>query len=120
MADNPIKFGTSGWRAIIADTFTFSNVRLASAAIAQHLMESSGHPQVVVGYDTRFLSERFAETAAETLSSHGVETYLCNEPAPTPALAHDIIHSQRQGGVNFTASHNPAEYNGLKFSGPDG
>lgn len=120
MADNPIKFGTSGWRAVIADTFTFPNVRLASAGIAQHLMESSSHPQVVVGYDTRFLSERFAETAADMLASHGVETYLCSEPVPTPALAHDIVHNQRQGGVNITASHNPPEYNGIKFSGPDG
>jgi alpha-D-glucose phosphate-specific phosphoglucomutase len=120
MADNPIKFGTSGWRGVIADTFTFPNVRLVSAAIAHHLMASSGHPRVVVGYDTRFLSDRFAETAAETLSSHGVETYLCSGPEPTPALAYDIVRNERQGGVNITASHNPAEYNGLKFSGPDG
>jgi alpha-D-glucose phosphate-specific phosphoglucomutase len=120
MVDNPIKFGTSGWRGVIADTFTFPNVRLVSAAIAHHLMAGSGHPRVVVGYDTRFLSDRFAETAAETLSSHGVETYLCGQPAPTPALALDIIRNERQGGVNITASHNPAEYNGLKFSGPDG
>jgi alpha-D-glucose phosphate-specific phosphoglucomutase len=120
VADNPIKFGTSGWRGVIADTFTFPNVRLVSAAIAYHLMASSGHPRVVVGYDTRFLSERFAETAGETLSSHGVETYLCSRPEPTPALAYEIIRNERQGGVNITASHNPAEYNGLKFSGPDG
>ncbi len=118
--DNPIKFGTSGWRGIIAEDFTFANVRLASSAIAHHLLAGSSSPQVVVGYDTRFLSDRFAETAAATLSSHGVTTYLCRRPEATPAIAHDIIHSQRQGGVNITASHNPAEYNGLKFSGPDG
>jgi len=120
VADNPIKFGTSGWRGIIAEDFTFANVRLASAAIAHHLLAHSGRPRVVVGYDTRFLSERFAETAADTLSSHGVETFLCGRAEPTPALAHEIIQRERQGGVNITASHNPAEYNGLKFSGADG
>jgi len=117
---NPIKFGTSGWRGIIAEEFTFANVRLASSAIAHHLLAESASPQVVVGYDTRFLSERFAATAADTLSSHGVATYLCERAEPTPAIAHDILHSHRQGGVNITASHNPAEYNGLKFSGTDG
>lgn len=117
---NPIKFGTSGWRGIIAEEFTFANVRLASSAIAHHLLKQSASPQVIVGYDTRFLSERFAATAADTLSSHGVATYLCERAEATPAIAHDIIHSQRQGGVNITASHNPAEYNGLKFSGADG
>ena len=117
---NPIKFGTSGWRGIIAEEFTFANVRLASSAIAHHLLAESASPHVVVGYDTRFLSERFAATAAETLSSHGVTTYLCQRPEATPAIAHDIIQLRRQGGVNITASHNPAEYNGLKFSGADG
>lgn len=117
---NPIKFGTSGWRGIIAEDFTFGNVRLASSAIAHHLLTDLTRPHVVVGYDTRFLSERFAETAADTLASHGVETHLCERAEATPAIAHEIIHRQRQGGVNITASHNPAEYNGLKFSGADG
>jgi alpha-D-glucose phosphate-specific phosphoglucomutase len=120
MPDNPIKFGTSGWRGIIADDFTFLNVRLASAAIAHHLLAQSPRPDVVVGYDTRFLSERFAEAAADTLASHGVETFLCGRAEPTPVIAHEIILRKRQGGVNITASHNPAEYNGLKFSGSDG
>jgi len=119
-SDNPIKFGTSGWRGIIADDFTFANVRLASSAIAHHLLAESASPQVVVGYDTRFLSDRFAAAAADTLSSHGVATYLCSRAEATPALAHDIIQFRRHGGVNITASHNPAEYNGLKFSGADG
>ncbi|HEV2424626.1 MAG TPA: phosphoglucomutase/phosphomannomutase family protein [Terriglobia bacterium] len=119
-SDNPIKFGTSGWRGIIAEDFTFANVRLAASAIAHHLLAESASPQVVVGYDTRFLSDRFAQVAADTLCSHGVTTYLCSRAEATPAIAHDIIHSQRQGGVNITASHNPAEYNGLKFSGADG
>jgi alpha-D-glucose phosphate-specific phosphoglucomutase len=117
---NSIKFGTSGWRGILAEEFTFANVRLASSAIAHHLLTESASPGVVVGYDTRFLSERFAAAAADTLSSHGVNTYLCERAEATPAIAHEIIYSERQGGVNITASHNPAEYNGLKFSDADG
>jgi len=120
MLDNPIHFGTSGWRGVIADNFTFSNVRLAAAAIAHHLLSRSTQPRVVVGYDTRFLSEKFAETASEVLRSHGVETRLASRPDPTPALAYEITQNRLDGGINITASHNPAEYNGLKFSSADG
>jgi phosphoglucomutase len=120
MPGNPIHFGTSGWRGIIAEDFTFANVQLASSAIAQHLLSQSGKPRVIVGYDTRFLSEKFAATVSEMLASHGVETWNCAGPDPTPALSHEIIHSRLNGGINITASHNPAEYNGLKFSGADG
>ena len=120
MADNPVHFGTSGWRGVIAEDFTFANVRLASAAIAQHLLSQSGKPRVIIGYDTRFLSEKFAATVSETLASHGVETWNCSRPDPTPALAHEILHSRLDGGINITASHNPPEYNGLKFSSSDG
>jgi phosphoglucomutase len=120
MGDNPIHFGTSGWRGVIADNFTFGNVRLAAAGIAHFLLARSPRPCVVVGYDTRFLSEKFAETAAETLRSHGVETRMCPRPDPTPALAYEVIHNHLEGGINITASHNPAEYNGLKFSSADG
>lgn len=120
MSDNPIRFGTSGWRGVIADNFTFENVRLAAAGIAHYLLAHSPRPRVVVGYDTRFLSEKFAETAAETLASHGVEIRVCTKPDPTPALAFEVIHSRLEGGINITASHNPAEYNGLKFSSADG
>ncbi|HEV2352546.1 MAG TPA: phosphoglucomutase/phosphomannomutase family protein [Terriglobia bacterium] len=120
MRDNPIHFGTSGWRGVIADNFTFANVRLASAGIAQYLLSKSRRPTVVVGYDTRFFSEKFAETATEVLNAHGVKTLLTARPDPTPALAYEIIHRKLDGGVNITASHNPAQYNGLKFSGADG
>ena len=120
MSGNPIHFGTSGWRGIIAEDFTFPNVRLASAGIAQYLLTRSGRPQVIVGYDTRFLSEKFAAASADTLASHGVEVHCTNRPHPTPAIAHDIIANHLDGGVNITASHNPAEYNGLKFSAADG
>jgi phosphoglucomutase len=118
--NHPIHFGTSGWRGIIAEDFTFPNVRLTAAGIAQFLLTQSGRPRVIVGYDTRFLSEKFAATAAEILASHGVEPWRCARPDPTPALAHEILHSRLDGGVNITASHNPAEYNGLKFSSADG
>src|SRR5437773_8546749 len=120
MAESVIHFGTSGWRGIIAEDFTFPNVRLAAAGIANYLLADKGKPRVIVGYDTRFLSEKFAAAAAETLGSHGVECYLGTGPDPTPALAHEIISNRLDGGVNITASHNPAEYNGLKFSGADG
>lgn len=120
MVDNPIHFGTSGWRGVIADDFTFSNVRLAAAAIAQYLLSRSSRPQVIVGYDTRFLAEKFAEAAAETLSSQGLETWVCQRPDPTPAISYHIIHNKLDGGINITASHNPAQYSGLKFSSADG
>ncbi|MBZ5564156.1 MAG: phosphoglucomutase/phosphomannomutase family protein [Acidobacteriia bacterium] len=120
MADNPIHFGTSGWRGVIAENFTFPNVRLASAGIAHFLRERSARPRVVVGYDTRFMSERFAAVAAETLRSHGVETRVCSRPDPTPALSYELRREKLDGGINITASHNPAEYNGLKFSSADG
>jgi len=115
-----IHFGTSGWRAIIAEDFTFANVRLAAAGIAHYLLSRTARPRVIIGYDTRFLSEKFADAAAETLGSHGVECFVATRPDPTPALAHEILSSRLDGGVNITASHNPAEWNGLKFSSADG
>ncbi len=120
MADNPIKFGTSGWRGIIADDFTVANVRLAAAGIAHHLLDRKPRPRVIVGYDTRFMAERFADTVAEILGTHGIETHVCHRPDPTPAISHAILHERFDGGVNITASHNPAEYSGLKFSSSDG
>ncbi|HEX5481142.1 MAG TPA: phosphoglucomutase/phosphomannomutase family protein [Terriglobia bacterium] len=120
MPKNSIHFGTSGWRGIIAEDFTFPNVRLATAAIAHYLLEHSSHPRIVTGYDTRFLSEKFAETVGEILASHGIEVQTTSRPHPTPALSYEIIREKLDGGVNITASHNPAEYNGLKFSTSDG
>lgn len=120
MAGNPIHFGTSGWRGVMAEEFTFDNVRLASAGIAHYLTGRSGHPRVILGYDTRFLSERFAAASGEIFASHGAEVHTTSRPHPTPALAHAIIHERFDGGINITASHNPPEYNGLKFSTADG
>jgi phosphoglucomutase len=115
-----IHFGTSGWRGIIADDFTFAGVRRASAAIAGHILARKKSPALIVGYDTRFFSPEFALAAAAVLRSHGCRVLLCGEATPTPAIAHAILHGKLDGGVNVTASHNPAAYNGLKFSGADG
>jgi alpha-D-glucose phosphate-specific phosphoglucomutase len=115
-----IKFGTSGWRAAIAEDFTFANVRLAVAAIADHVRSRNANPTVIVGHDTRFFGEEFSQTAAQILREHGIHALLCEGATPTPAIAHEIIRRKIDGAINFTASHNPAEYQGLKFSGPDG
>jgi len=117
---HPIHFGTSGWRAVIADEFTFANVRLAVTAIAEHARSRSKTPALIVGHDTRFFSEEFARTAAQVLRAHRVRVLLCDGAAPTPAITHEILRRKTDGAINFTASHNPAEYHGLKFSGPDG
>ena len=120
MATAAIKFGTSGWRGITADDFTFAAVRRASAAIAGHVLAERKAPVLIVGYDTRFFSEEFARASAAVLKSKGCHVLFCKEPTPTPAIAHAILHGKLDGGVNITASHNPPEYNGLKFSGPEG
>ncbi len=115
-----IKFGTSGWRALIAGEFTFANVRLAVAAIAQHVLSRKAKPVIIVGHDTRFYSEEFSRAAADVLTEHGVGVLLCDAAAPTPAIAYEILRRKADGALNFTASHNPAEYHGLKFSSADG
>ena len=120
MTSQAIHFGTSGWRGIIAEDFTFPGVRRAAAAIAGHVLAHKKSPTLIVGYDTRFFSPEFALAAADVLRSHGCKILMCGEPTPTPAIAHAILHGKLDGGVNITASHNPAAYSGLKFSGPDG
>jgi alpha-D-glucose phosphate-specific phosphoglucomutase len=116
-----IKFGTSGWRARIAAEFTFGNVRRLTAAIAEHLIEAGEAGRgVVVGYDTRFLSEDFAAAVTETLAAHGVPAVLAVHAVPTPVVAHAVTAHRAAAGITVTASHNPAEDNGLKLSGPTG
>jgi len=115
-----IHFGTSGWRAIIGDEFTFAGVRIASRAIAEHLLAQKPSPQVLVGYDQRFFSPEFARTAANVLRDAGCRASLSRGPVPTPALSYEIRRTGAEGAINITASHNPPEYNGLKFSGADG
>jgi len=116
---SPIKFGTSGWRGLIADDFTFANVRLAVRAIAEHLTGKKKRPTVLVGYDTRFYSEEFSALAVRILQEQGIHTLLCETFTPTPAIAFEIQRRKLDGGINFTASHNPAQYHGLKFSSSD-
>ena len=116
-----IKFGTSGWRAVMAEEFTFANVQRAVTGIARYV--ASQKPQgarVIVGRDPRFLGETFCSMAAEILTAHGIVPLVVAEPAPTPAFAHAVVQNQADGVINFTASHNPPEYNGIKFSTPDG
>lgn len=116
-----IKFGTSGWRGIIGDDFTFDRVRVACQGIVNYLAKSDEPiPGVVVGYDTRFLSEKFAAEAAQILAWNDIQAWLCSRDVPTPCVAFEIIRRGAAGGINFTASHNPPEYNGLKFSGANG
>jgi alpha-D-glucose phosphate-specific phosphoglucomutase len=119
-----ITFGTSGWRGLIARDFTFDNVRLATQAIADYLKSSANPsastPTVILGYDTRFLGREFALAAAEVLAHNGITPLLCNRDTPTPVIAHTIRVRKAAGGINMTASHNPAEYQGLKFSTANG
>ena len=115
-----IKFGTSGWRAIIADDFTFANVRLATEAIGRYVKRRNSSPVLLVGYDTRFASEHFGREVARVLSSQNIRARLCSQAVPTPAVAFTIVREKLDGAINITASHNPGEYNGLKFSTSDG
>ena len=119
MTVSPIKFGTSGWRGLIADDFTFASVRLAVTAIAEHVKAKSAKPTILVGYDTRFYSEEFSALAVAILQQYGIRALLCDTFTPTPAVAYEIQRSKLDGAVNFTASHNPAQYHGLKFSSSD-
>jgi alpha-D-glucose phosphate-specific phosphoglucomutase len=124
-----IKFGTSGWRALIARDFTFDSVRLASQGVAEYLKreladsKSPIHgrkPEVLIGYDCRFLGREFALAVAEVLSVNGLAPLLCNRDTPTPVLAFAIRQRKSIGGINITASHNPPDYSGFKFSKYDG
>lgn len=115
MTGNPIKFGTDGWRAIIADDFTFANVRYCAQGTADYVTQAGLASQgMVVGYDTRFLSAEFAATVAEVLAANDIHVYLCNSPAPTPVVGYAILKYAAAGSVVITSSHNPAEYSGFK------
>jgi alpha-D-glucose phosphate-specific phosphoglucomutase len=116
-----IKFGTSGWRAVMAEEFTFANVRRAVNGIARYVKsQRPAGARVIVGRDPRFLGETFCSIASEILASHGITALMITGPAPTPAISYAVIHEKADGAINFTASHNPPEYNGIKFSTPDG
>lgn len=112
----PIKFGTDGWRGIIAEDFTFPNVRACAQSTAQYLKEAGlAERGLVVGYDTRFASEDFAAAVAEVVAANGIHVYLCDSPAPTPTVSFIILQKKAGGGVIITASHNPARWSGFKY-----
>jgi phosphoglucomutase len=116
-----IKFGTSGWRAVMADEFTFANVKRAVNGIAGYVTSQKAKgAKIIVGRDPRFLGETLCSMAADILSSYDITPLVIAEPAPTPAISYSIIQSKADGAINFTASHNPPEYNGIKFSTSDG
>lgn len=114
-----LRFGTDGWRDVIADTFTVANVRRAAQAYAEHLLER-GARTVLVGFDTRFGGEMFAQAAAEALAGAGLEVLVSASYLPTPALSYAVAHFGAGGGVMLTASHNPPRYHGFKLKGAYG
>ena len=114
-----IKFGTDGWRDIIAGNFTFENVTRVAQAYAEYLLNQGGK-RVMVGYDTRFQAHKFAEQAAQVLAANGLEVYLSSSYLPTPALSYAVVRHKADGGVMLSASHNPPEYQGFKIKGSFG
>ncbi len=116
-----IKFGTDGWRGIIADDFTFDNVRRVAGAIASYVLkyEAAQHG-VIIGYDTRFASQRAAQVAAEVIAGAGIPVKLANDYVPTPAVSYAVKDEGAAGGVMITSSHNPWNWNGVKFKGKFG
>ncbi|MCC6803353.1 MAG: phosphoglucomutase/phosphomannomutase family protein [Anaerolineae bacterium] len=118
-----IHFGTDGWRAVIADTFTFANVRQISQAVASYVNKNHTGSQpleIVVGYDTRFLSDRFAMETARVMAANGIVTWLTRTDAPTPVISYNVKHMGATAGIIITASHNPPRYNGFKLKAPYG
>ncbi len=116
-----IKFGTSGWRDIFCEGFTLDHVRVVVQAIADHLREEGlADGGVVIGYDARFMGADFSRETARVLAGAGIKSYFCQRDTPTPVIAHELLRRKAAGGINFTASHNPYNYNGIKFSPASG
>jgi alpha-D-glucose phosphate-specific phosphoglucomutase len=121
LTKNPIKFGTDGWRGIIAQDFTFDNVRACAQAVADYLKQAElASEGLIIGYDTRFASEDFAQAAAEVVAGNGINVYLCPKATPTPVISYGILAKKAGGAIIITASHNPANWNGFKFKTQDG
>jgi phosphomannomutase len=116
-----IKFGTDGWRGVIADDFTFANVRTAAEAIAAYVHSRNGSAQedaargICIGYDTRFGSKAFARACAEVVAATGIPVHSANAVTPTPALSYGVRQRDAAGGIMITSSHNPAQWNGVKY-----
>lgn len=111
-----VSFGTDGWRAVMCDEFTLLNVKIVAQGIAEYLLESDLRKNgVIVGHDTRFFAEEFAQACASVFAENKIPVYLAKRPLPTPVVAHAIVQLQLAGAVMLTASHNPFKYNGIKF-----
>ena len=109
-----IKFGTDGWRGVIADDYTFENVRRVAGAIAAYVLKKEDPSRgLVIGYDTRFGSRRFAQATAEVIASAGIAVKIANDFTPTPALSYAVKNLGTAGGVMITSSHNPWDWNGV-------
>jgi alpha-D-glucose phosphate-specific phosphoglucomutase len=118
---NPIKFGTDGWRGIIAEDFTFDNVRICAQAVAEYLNQNRlDEGGLVIGYDTRFASENFAAAAAEVIAGNDIKVHLCLKPSPTPVVSFTVPYTKSAGAILITASHNPGSWNGFKYRSQDG
>jgi len=116
MAQTAIKFGTDGWRGLIADDFTFANVRIAAEAVAAYVhAREDAKKGLCIGYDTRFGSKAFARTCAEVVAATGIPVMLANAITPTPALSFGVRERGAAGGIMITSSHNPAQWNGVKY-----
>src|SRR3954469_2235680 len=116
-----IKFGTDGWRGIIADDFTFENIRRVAGAIASYVLKYEDPKRgVIVGYDARFASPQAARVVADIISAAGIPVKLANDYTPTPAISYAVKHQGAAGGVVITSSHNPWNWNGVKFKGKFG
>src|SRR6476659_1065841 len=117
-----IHFGTDGWRAVIGEDFTFDSVRMVAQGIAEYLVENNPSPDapVVIGFDTRFLSDRFAVAVSEVLAGNDLHVVLSRSDCPTPVVAYAVRALNAQAGMMITASHNPPRYSGIKLKGADG
>ncbi len=116
-----IKFGTDGWRAVIAEDFTFENIKIASQAIADYLKSKvKGKKKVVIGYDRRFLSADFAQAVGCVLAANNINVVLSNKDVPTPVVSFHCLYKKYDLGIMITASHNPAKFNGLKIKTSEG
>ncbi|MBK8935868.1 MAG: phosphoglucomutase/phosphomannomutase family protein [Chloroflexi bacterium] len=111
-----IKFGTDGWRAVISETFTFGNLRLVAQAIADFVREQNNNdPSVIIGFDTRFLSDRYAAEVARVMAANQITSWLARADTPTPTISHSVVHKKATAGIMITASHNAPRYNGVKL-----
>jgi phosphomannomutase len=115
LADTPIKFGTDGWRGIVADDFTYANVRRVAQGTAEYLLSRGPDPLAVVGYDCRFASEEFARAVADIFAANGVRSLIFDRPSPTQVASWTVIDRKATGAAVITASHNPYLFNGVKY-----